>query len=116
MNGLFPRGANVDLPRSHPFLPAGAAVVADAIDIKPKAGRIRISPVASPLQCPAIDYCDVTRVFVYFNHGSDVPVLERYRMKNIPAMPMVTIEYDICRDDLLFEIEVGAFSIPAENV
>jgi enamine deaminase RidA (YjgF/YER057c/UK114 family) len=153
--------------------PAGAAVVADAVAVRPKAGSVRISPVTSPLQCPATEYdssfsraveidapgCrqllisgtasidsdgrsahrgdvgeqieltmkvvhailesrrmgwgDVTRAVAYLKHESDASVLERYRREHLPAAPMITVENDICRDELLFEIEVDAVSIPA---
>lgn len=115
VNGLPPRGANVDELRSHPFFPAGAAVVAVAIAIKPKAGRIRISPVALPLQGPATDCGGVTHAFACFMHGSDAPVLERHRKKNLPAPPMITIGNDTRRDDPLLVFEVDAIGIPAED-
>jgi len=147
--------------------PAGAAVVANAVAVEPKADRVRISSVASPLQCPAtaydssfsraveidapgcrrllisgtasidsdgrsahdgdvgkqveltmnvvrailesrrMDWRDVTRAVAYLKHGSDAI--------RLPALPVITVENDICRDDLLFEIEVDAVGIPAEN-
>ena len=56
-----------------------------------------------------MDWGDVTRAFGYFKHAKDAPLLENYRLKNnLPQFPVVIVENDICREELLFEIEVDA--------
>jgi enamine deaminase RidA (YjgF/YER057c/UK114 family) len=50
-NHLVP--ASTGIGAANPF---GAALIAGAVAVKPRSDRIRIFPVQSPLQCPAIDY------------------------------------------------------------
>ncbi len=151
---------------------AGTALVADLIAVVPKNDTVTIKPVASPLQCPALEYGssfsravelglpsqrrlyvsgtasiapggqtvhvgdvkrqvrltmdvvaailnsrqmgweDVTRVIGYFKHTEDAPEFSHYcREQRLPDMPVIIAKNDICRDDLLFEIEVDAVRI-----
>ncbi len=148
---------------------AGAAIVADAYAVQPRCDQVKVFPVTSPLQCPALEYgssfsravevampdhrrlfvsgsasiepggktvhlddvaaqidltmrvvaailesrqmawADVTRGIAYIKDGKDVPVYARYCRENqLPTMPTVVVENDVCRHDLLFEIEVDA--------
>jgi len=149
--------------------PAGAAVIAGTMAVRTLNDSVQVSPLPSPLQCPALKYgssfsravelsqprcnrvvvsgtasiepggktvylddvpgqidltmrvvfgilesrgaswSDVTRAIAYFK-------CEQYRLdyvkycdeNGIPDMPTIITENDICRDDLLFEIEVDA--------
>lgn len=52
---------------------------------------------------------DVTRATAYFKHPQDVTVLQNWLAeRGLNAMPVVPVHCDICRDDLLFEIELDA--------
>jgi enamine deaminase RidA (YjgF/YER057c/UK114 family) len=52
---------------------------------------------------------DVSRAIVYFKHAADAPLFNACRTaRGIPALPAVITESDVCRDDLLFEIELDA--------
>jgi len=52
---------------------------------------------------------DVVRGVAYFKHAHDLPAYEAYcKKKGLPPMPVVPVQCDVCRDDLLFEIEVDA--------
>jgi enamine deaminase RidA (YjgF/YER057c/UK114 family) len=147
----------------------GTAIVAGLLAIRPADGRVRIEPLPSPLQCPALEYgssfsravevtmpdhrrlfvsgtasidsegrtahvgdvnrqvaltmevvaailtsrgmdwSDVTRAIAYFKHAADTPVFDRYcAERDIPPLPVVIANNDICRAELLFEIEVDA--------
>jgi len=149
--------------------PAGAALVADAVAMQSKEGRLNLARVPSPLQCPATDYCssfsraveirlpahrllyvsgtasiapdgrtahagdldrqieltmkvvesillsrgmdwpNVTRGIAYFQDAGESPRLDRYcRDRNLSLPAMAVSSADICRDDLLFEVEVDA--------
>jgi len=56
-----------------------------------------------------MDWTDVTRSLVYFKAAQDAPLFEAYRKENgLPQFPAVVVENDICRDELLYEIEVDA--------
>jgi len=148
---------------------AGTAIVADLLAIRPADERVRIEPLPSPLQCPALEYgssfsravevnmpdhrqlfvsgtasidpegntahvgdvngqvaltmevvaailtsrgmewSDVTRAIAYFKHVEDTPAFDRYcAERGIPPLPVVIANNDICRAELLFEIEVDA--------
>lgn len=52
---------------------------------------------------------DVTRAIAYVKHAADAPALARYcGARGIPAFPLILAQDDVCRDELLFEIEVDA--------
>ena len=54
-------------------------------------------------------WADVVRGVAYFKDGGDISAYDRYcKGKGIPSFPLAYDEGDICRDDLLFEIEVDA--------
>ncbi len=147
----------------------GMAILGDALAIRPKTDRIQIFPVASPLQCPAIDYkssfsramavvtpdcrelyvsgtasiapdgssiylddaekqvqltmevveailssrkmawSDCTRAIAYFKDLDYMETFQRYcRDNDIAGLPVACLHADVCRDELLFEIEVEA--------
>jgi enamine deaminase RidA (YjgF/YER057c/UK114 family) len=150
--------------------PAGAAVVAEVFAVKAKnSHNVGISAVASPLQCPAVDYKssfsrvvevtlpdhrrlyisgtasidpdgatahvadvekqialtmevvaailesrkmgweDTSRAIAYFKDIENSPLLDKYCRENrLPHMPIAVAHGDICRDELLFEIEIDA--------
>jgi len=146
---------------------AGMALIGDALAIKPKTEQIRIFPVASPLQCPAIDYkssfsraveidtpdcrelyvsgtasiasdgesvylddpeaqiartmevidailasremswADCTRAIAYFKDMEYLGLFHAYcGQAGIEDLPAACLHADVCRDELLFEIEV----------
>ncbi|MFC2103408.1 hypothetical protein ACFLSS_03150 [Bacteroidota bacterium] len=55
---------------------------------------------------------NVTRGVAYIKNRNDINSLNKFCIeKNLPLLPLSTIQADICRDELLFEIEVDAVSI-----
>jgi enamine deaminase RidA (YjgF/YER057c/UK114 family) len=55
---------------------------------------------------------NVTRGIVYFKNKTDMNSFENFCSdNNIPELPFSIINADICRNDLLFEIEVDAVTI-----
>jgi enamine deaminase RidA (YjgF/YER057c/UK114 family) len=152
--------------------PQGAALVTDALAIRPRNGGVTIRPVASPMQCAATDYrssfsraveiafanrawliisgtasiapdgssvhqgdvrkqieltmevveailrsrgmawADTTRAIAYFRRIEDAPVFHDYlRRAGLAELPVALAHADVCRDELLFEIEVDACRI-----
>jgi enamine deaminase RidA (YjgF/YER057c/UK114 family) len=52
---------------------------------------------------------DVSRAIAYFAHAAEAPLLDECcAERGIPPMPVLYASTDICRDDLLFEIELDA--------
>ncbi|PTY01160.1 hypothetical protein [Opitutus sp. ER46] len=148
--------------------PMGAALALAAWAVQPLDGKARVTDVASPLQCTALQYgssfsrameiasggvrrllvsgtasiapeghslwlgdierqvdttmevvkailtsrrmqwADVTRATAYFKYPLDAAALEKWQERHDLALPAVYVHCDICRDDLLFEIELDA--------
>ena len=56
-------------------------------------------------------WSNVTRAIAYFKSDDFYQAYEDYcRNNGLPDMPTVITENDICRHDLLFEIEVDAIT------
>jgi enamine deaminase RidA (YjgF/YER057c/UK114 family) len=65
--------------------------------------------VKAILESRAMGWSDVTRAIAYFKHRKDVPAFERWcAAHGLNDMPVLLTNNDICRDDLLFEIEADA--------
>ncbi len=71
--------------------------------------RLTMEVVQAILQSRGMDWADVTRALAYFKRAEDAPLLGTYCRDNALApFPAIIAENDVCRDDLLFEIEVDA--------
>jgi enamine deaminase RidA (YjgF/YER057c/UK114 family) len=71
--------------------------------------RQTMEVVQAILHSREMDWGDVIRAVVYFKRAKDAPLFEKYRQESgVPSFPAITVENDICRDELLFEIEVDA--------
>lgn len=58
-----------------------------------------------------LDFRDVTRATAYFKDLKDVPVFKAWRSANgLERMPVMDTHCVVCRDDLLFEIEMDALA------
>ncbi len=65
--------------------------------------------VRNILASRGMDWPDTTRVVAYFKDLDDAPLLDAYcRSRDIPPLPAAIVRADICRDDLLFELELDA--------
>jgi hypothetical protein len=63
------------------------------------------------LKSREMNWSDITRAIAYFKHAEDAMLLQEYcRTYKLPPFPVIVTRSDICRDDLLFEIEVDAIS------
>jgi enamine deaminase RidA (YjgF/YER057c/UK114 family) len=53
---------------------------------------------------------DTTRATAYFKHTADMPALAEWcAERRLASLPVVPVRCDICRDDLLFEIELDGW-------
>jgi enamine deaminase RidA (YjgF/YER057c/UK114 family) len=112
----FSRAVELELPDLRRLYISGTA----SIDAQGKtvflgdcAAQVRqtMEIVQAILQSREMDWGDVTRALVYFKRGADAPLFEKYRQEDgVPAFPAIVVENDICREDLLFEIEVDAIA------
>ena len=162
-NNIIPAGTGIGAGN-----PSGAAYVGDLMAIKPK-NATKAFAVASPLQCPAVDYkssfsraveldlsnhrylsisgtasiepggktvhlddvpgqieltmqvvdailksrdmdwSDTVKAIAYFADIKDARLFDEYLKKNnYPQLPVAISHADVCRHDLLFEIELEA--------
>ena len=63
--------------------------------------------VEALMESRSMGWSDTKKAVTYLSRVDDVPVFTRYcRDHGIPDFPMVLAHTDICRRDLLFEIEV----------
>ncbi|MBM4153972.1 MAG: hypothetical protein FJ221_02975 [Lentisphaerae bacterium] len=64
------------------------------------------------LDSAGYSWTDINRAVAYFKNPSDAGAWDRWvKANSIPAMPIVVVKADICRDDLLFEVEVDALRL-----
>ncbi len=86
--------------------PDGKTVHLDDIDAQIK---LTMDVVYAILESRGMGWDDVSRAIAYFKTSRDYPAYEAYAAKNgLESLPVVSICADVCRDDLLFEIEVDA--------
>ena len=68
--------------------------------------------VAAILESRNMDWSNVVRAIAYIKDGTKAGIFSDYLAANaLTRLPVVTTENDICRRDLLFEIEVDALSV-----
>jgi hypothetical protein len=59
-----------------------------------------------------MELADTTRAIAYFRNPSDVPLWSDYFSRcGISGIPVVILCCDVCRDDLLFELELEASAL-----
>jgi len=62
------------------------------------------------LQSRGLSLSDLTRATAYFKHREDVHALTNWcASRDLPRLPIVLANCDICRGDLLFELEADAW-------
>jgi len=110
----FSRAVELELPDLRRLYISGTASIDEqgrTIYVGDCVGQVRqtMEVVQAILHSREMDWGDVTRSLVYFKRAPDAPLFEKYRQENgVPAFPAIVVENDICRDELLFEIEVDA--------
>lgn len=113
---LFSRAAEISTPAYRSlFISGTASIEAGGKTIHAGDADAQIAftmrVVEALLSSRGMDNSNVTRAIAYFRNMRDIPAYERYREKagSSALLPLV-MQSVICRDDLLFEIEVDAVS------
>jgi len=71
--------------------------------------ELTMEVVAAILRSREMNLGDVTRATAYFKHPADAELFAKWLEKReLQTMPYVPVHCDICRDDLLFELELDA--------
>ncbi len=113
----FSRATEVYAPGSRRLYISGTASISPDGDTQYEgdvAAQIkRTMEVATAiLQSREMDLTHTTRATVYFKNAEDFPAFEAWRSAaNAPRIPLVFVHNDVCRDDLLFEIELDAVGV-----
>jgi enamine deaminase RidA (YjgF/YER057c/UK114 family) len=82
-------------------------------DVKKQIART-MEVVSAILESRQMNWQDVSRAIAYFPDLSNAYLLEEYcKSMSIPDLPIAIAHGDICRDDLLFEIEVDVVKVDA---
>jgi enamine deaminase RidA (YjgF/YER057c/UK114 family) len=83
----------------------------------PKQIELTMDVVAAILRSRGMDYRHITRAIAYFQSRAFQPDFDAWCERHeVRRMPVVAVEADVCRGDLLFEIEVDAeLSLPGRR-
>jgi len=74
--------------------------------------ELTMEVVAAILRSRDFSFADLARATAYFRRPEDAQLFSKWQTANQPMkMPVVSAQCDICRDDLLFELEAEAESV-----
>ena len=110
----FSRVVKLSLPdHQRLYISGTASIEPDGTTVHigdPKAQvALTMKVVHAILESRGMSWIDVTRALAYFKHAEDTLTFDKYcTLNNVPPLPVVMVENDICRDELLFEIEMDA--------
>jgi len=110
----FSRAAEIVMPDHRRLFISGTASVAptgETVHVDNMDGQVKctIEVVTAILESRDMNWADVVRGVAYFRHADDVHAYTRFCADHgLSSMPIVLTENVICRDDLLFELEVDA--------
>jgi len=110
----FSRAVELDLPDHRRLYVSGTASIdrsGKTVFLGDCRAQVKqtMEVVQAILRSRGMDWTDVTRSLAYFKKAPDAFLFEAYRKDNkLPGFPAIIVENDICRDDLLYEIEVDA--------
>ncbi len=113
----FSRAIEVDMPDHRTLWVSGTASIEPGgktayVGDMAKQVQLTMDVVEAILLSRGMGWHDVTRGVAYVKHAADAPAFRAFCKANrLPAMPFVVTENDVCRDDLLFEIEVDAIRV-----
>ncbi len=110
----FSRAVELELPDLRRMYISGTASIDEhgkSVFLDDPAAQVRqtMEVVQAILRSREMDWGDVTRSLAYFKRAKDAPLFKKYCEENgVPSFPAIIVENDVCRDELLFEIEVDA--------
>ena len=113
----FSRAVEVEMPDYRRLLISGTASIESTgktahVGDLPRQIDLTMDVVAAILASRRMNWGDVTRAVAYVKQGSQAHFFKDYCVAHgLDDLPTVTTENDICRDELLFEIEVDACQV-----
>lgn len=113
----FSRAVEIVVPGQRRLLVSGTASIepggatAHVGDVRAQI-KTTMEVVRAILTSCGLDWEDSVRAIAYFKHTEDMPAFDQYcRNQGLPALPVIVTKNDVCRDDLLFELEVDAIKV-----
>jgi len=113
----FSRAVELGSPTHRTLLVSGTASISpDGKTVYPdepeKQIRLTMDVVQALLESRGMNWNDLFRGIAYFKDMACLPIYRRVASElNIPRFPLAVSQADVCRHDLLFEIEVDAVQI-----
>ncbi len=113
----FARAVEMDQPGSRLLMISGTASIEPGgktvyVDDCKKQIELTMAVVHEILVSRDMDWCDTSRAIAYFKDINDAPLLEEYCQEHhLPELPVALSHADVCRRDLLFEIELDAVKV-----
>lgn len=105
----YPTHRNLLISGTASIDPSGATV---HLDDPEKQIRLTMDVVRAILDSRGMGWADLFRGIAYFKDMSYLPIYEQVASElNIPRFPLAISHADVCRHDLLFEIEVDAVQV-----
>lgn len=110
----FARAVEVAAPDYRKLYISGTASIAPGgetvhIDNTEKQIALTMEVVSAILQSRKMDWHEVSRAIAYFRDITEKPLFDKYcRENDLPVLPVVASHCHVCRDDLLFELELDA--------
>ena len=115
----FSRAAEVELPTHRTLYISGTASIAPEgetlhLDDSEKQIELSMKVAREILISRGMDWGDVSRAIAYFKKREDIDLFKKYCLNHgIERFPHSVSHADVCRDDLLFEIELDAIKVTA---
>lgn len=116
-NSSFARAVEIDLPGSRLLTISGTASIEPEgktvhIGNCEKQVALTMAVVLEILKSRDLDWENICRGIAYFKHVKDAHLFRAYcEERSMPELPVAISHAHVCRDDLLFEIEVDAIEI-----
>lgn len=110
----FSRAVEVRLPDARRLFISGTASISQegrSLHVGNVAAQLEhtLEVVAAILHARGMSFDDICRAIAYFKHPSDAPLLHRCcQAHHIAPLPVLVTHGNVCREDLLFEIELDA--------
>lgn len=117
----FSRAVEVATPECRRLIVSGTASIneaGDTVHLNDIQGQITqtMKVIEALLVSRRMAWSDIVRGIVYVKNAIDAPAFQQYLASaSLPRMPLIVAQNDICRGNLLFEIEVDAVAVPEEK-
>jgi len=113
----FSRAVELATPGLQRVMVSGTASIepgGETARVNDPAGQIDLTMevVEAILASRNLSFADITRATAYFKEIKDAPLFDAWCRKNEITLPCLSVQAFVCRDDLLFEIEMDAMADP----